>query len=91
MQMVVLHVYTKGFDSWLRDQLFRFCNEHLYVINFFTCIGEWDFEIYIELSDPEKSIAITQELYARFSNEIRKISILPVFRSEKKIDYPFAE
>ena len=80
MQTYKFLVYLRGFLPGVRDRLYEFCLKHKNVVNLIECLGNWDFEIGVEVERQQDTTEVARELYAEFSELIQDIQILPVFR-----------
>lgn len=80
-------VYAKGMRETLRKDLYAWSEKHPNVIHFVECVGEWDFEIGVEVLGPEHSTAIVQELNERFGKDLVKTETLPILRNLKYVFY----
>lgn len=79
-QMFELLVYAKGLNRELREQLYNFARAHSHTTYFVHCVGEWDFEIGLEVMDPLEANSFVQQIYETFGADIQTVKILPMFR-----------
>ncbi len=89
MQMFNLLIYAKGINQQLSKDLFEFAKHHRHIIHFLQCIGEWDFEMGVDVERAEDIIEVTQEIYQQFGERILTVKTLPLFRYIKLSYYPF--
>ena len=75
-----LLIFTNTFDKKFVKQLEKFSKEEPNIIHFLQGVGEWDFEIGVEVDKSEEVTFVTQKLYTEFGNEIIAIKVLPIFR-----------
>jgi len=80
---------AKGINPLLREELFQYAKRTRSVTLFVECIGNWDFEMFVEIPEPRTITRITRELYAKFSSELTSIKVLSVFGYTKFRMYPF--
>lgn len=78
---------TRGLRASLRKALLAWSANHPNVIHFIECVGEWDFEIGVEVQRPEQSTQIVQELFEQFGDEIVHIEVMMILRNLKYIFY----
>lgn len=88
MQAYKLLIYAKGMNVDLAKGLARFCETHRNVVYFIECIGTWDFEIGVEVGNPQEVTEIAQELYEEFGALINTIKLLNKF-SDIKVRWYF--
>jgi len=91
MQTFNFLIYAKGLPKKLKKQLLNFSEKHQNIIHLVECIGEWDFEIGVEVEKNADTTKILQELYESFGEDIRTIKTVPVFKNVKYLfyrDYP---
>lgn len=87
LHMFELLVYAKGLNPQLRDQVYDFCFAHPNTTYFVHCIGEWDFEIGLEVKDPSEANNFVQGLYEKFGADLQTVKILPMFKYLKYAFY----
>lgn len=83
VQAFELLIYTKGLDAAFSDQLFEFAKQHPHIVHFVQSIGEWDFELGIEVETMYDATRISEELYNKFGNTIITITTIPLFKQLK--------
>lgn len=88
MQAYKLLIYAKGMNIELAKALGRFSELHRNVVYFIECIGTWDFEIGVEVANPQEVTEIVQELYEEFGALINTIKLLNKF-SDTKVRWYF--
>lgn len=89
MHMYELLVYTRGINAELRDQLHSFAQTNPHVLYYLHTIGEWDFELGIEVQKAEDVVAITEALYAACGADVLTIKVIPLFRYVHLSYFPF--
>jgi DNA-binding Lrp family transcriptional regulator len=89
MQSFLLLISVKGFEPKQRTALLRFAQNHPRVVVFIEAIGNWDFEMTMDVEQARDTISIVQELHSTFSNYIQSIQVLPIFGYPKVREYPF--
>lgn len=83
IQAFELLIYTKGLDAAFSDQLFEFAKQHPHIVHFVQSIGEWDFELGIEVETMYDAARISEELYSKFGNTVTTITTIPLFKQLK--------
>ncbi len=89
MHCYKLLIHTRGFSSALDQELFKFCLEHRNITTLIRCVGNWDYEIGVEVSTPDGLLDITHILQVHFGESIVKIEELTQFRDLKVNCFPF--
>lgn len=89
MQMFEVLIYAKSITKNLRNEIFNFSKAHPNIAYFLHCIGEWDFELGVEVEKAEEINGVVKKLYERFGKDLATVKILPLFRSLKLSWYPF--
>lgn len=83
MHAFQLLVYARGMSSHLNQEIARFAETHPNIVYFVECIGEWDFEVGVEVQDPQQVRELVQALYERLGTELIMIKVSSVFRCLK--------
>lgn len=81
-------LFTKGLHKGLRNKLYSFAKKHQFVVQYVRTIGEWDYELTVELPRSEMLHDFVQELYDTFGEQIKKTSVLPLFQYYKESYFP---
>lgn len=81
--------YAKNSNPKLCKKLANFCFKHKNISAFIECIGNWDFELNVELKDPAGINNINQELYEKFAAEIAILKTVSLIQTIKTAPYPF--
>ncbi|MCB0354713.1 MAG: Lrp/AsnC family transcriptional regulator [Bdellovibrionales bacterium] len=89
IQSFYLLIDSKGLRPNLSEDLFKFAREHPNIIFFVECLGSWDFEMGIEVEDPQDAVRLKQALTDKFGDSLNSIKLLFVFRYHKVSKYPF--
>ncbi len=88
MQAFKALIHSKGLQPQIREQIMKFIATHPQVVNLSTCLGEWDYELGIEVVNPLQASEIVSELYEASGDLISHIELLPVF--EQNVSERFA-
>lgn len=80
---------TKSITPKFRQDLFKFCLEHVHVVHYTENIGAFDFEISISVPEPQRVIQFSEEIRSRLDPQIADIKVFPSFRLLKSQQYPF--
>jgi Lrp/AsnC family transcriptional regulator, leucine-responsive regulatory protein len=91
MQTFMLLVCVKGFSSKFREIFFQFCKQHPKVVILIHSIGNWDFEVVVEVKDSVETTVLTEEIYDKFGAYLNWVKILPSFGYPKVMEYPFQD
>lgn len=78
-----LHIHTNGLSLDLERRLRTWTDAHPHVVHFIECIASWDFEIGVEVEDPQMTTRIVRELYDQFGTHIVQIEMVPIFVNRK--------
>jgi DNA-binding Lrp family transcriptional regulator len=78
-----LLVYGKGINPDLSAELQKFCDRHPNVVYLIECLGNWDYEIGVEVSQTEEVTRIMQEIFEEFGAQVNTIKLLTKFRDIK--------
>jgi DNA-binding Lrp family transcriptional regulator len=89
MQTYTYLIYAKGADRRFGDELYQFAAEHPAVSYLYQCLGSWDFELNVEISDGKEIAELTRQIQNRFGAHINTIKVLPKFRELKYSLVPF--
>lgn len=89
MQLFKLLVFVKGMNTQLRKKLLHFAEAHHSIAHFIECLGNWDYELGVEVENSEDVVTITQELYNEFGKDINTIRVMSIFGHPKVSNYPF--
>ena len=79
LQIHKLFIKTRGVGPKLRDRMDSFVLREAEVINFFRCLGAWDFEMVIETPSASEVTQIRERLFEEFEDVIIGIDIVPIF------------
>lgn len=91
VQSFLLLVNVKGFTEKMRKRFVLFCKEHPNIVVLIEAIGNWDFELEVEVEDSREIRTLTQELHDSFGTYIQSIKVLPSFGYPKVREYPFLD
>ncbi|MFN8391275.1 MAG: Lrp/AsnC family transcriptional regulator [Bdellovibrionota bacterium] len=73
----------------LRDKLLRFSAKQKYVSSFVHCVGNWDFELSIDLEQPADLPDILEEISICGAGDIFRLKVLNLLTHHKVRLYPF--
>lgn len=71
-----------------RDSLLQFSIRHPHVIFWVEMIGEWDFELDIEVSDASQVSEICDDIQREFGRELANIEVVPMLKELKDACFP---
>ncbi len=89
MQTYEVLINAKGASQSLRESLSTFSKKHKYVVHFVSCLGEWDYEIGIEVPDSQLLLSTLQEIAEKFGDQIVSMKTLSLFQNLKYSLFPF--
>ena len=89
MQTHEVFLSAKGASQSLRESLFTFSKKHKYIVHFVSCLGEWDYEIGIEVPDNQTLLATLQEIAEKFGDQLVSMKTLSLFQNLKYSLFPF--
>jgi DNA-binding Lrp family transcriptional regulator len=72
-------IYGRGVRQDLTKKISQFVEAENSVVNVTHCLGEWDFELSIEVQDPMESAEKVSALYDHCGASVERIELLPVF------------
>ncbi|MCB0337675.1 MAG: winged helix-turn-helix transcriptional regulator, partial [Bdellovibrionales bacterium] len=87
-QMYVFRISTRGFPVGLRDKLFQFAANESLVVYALRTIGQWDFELGVEVSTAQQVSHMTQRIHDVFQTDVVSVQPIPVVRYHKVVGYP---
>lgn len=82
-----LLVHARGFSQQLKDSLFEFARNEDSVVNFIHCIGDWDFEMTVEVAQSSEITALIQRLNRTHGTHIHRTEILTIFKQSQSVQY----
>ena len=88
--MFRLLIDFKGVNHTVRATLARYCTQHPYITSYTETIGSWDFEIGVELEQPDQVREIAEGIYELFGRDLHTIKVLSRFENLKWQPYPLA-
>ncbi len=89
MQSYRLLIKLQNMDEKARNNLFSYVNENQNMILAIETVGEWNFEITLELENPEKLQKEISKLRDKFNTIIKNVEFLIMFEDDLVYDpYP---
>ncbi len=85
-----LLIYETYSSSNLVERLYKYSVDHENITGFVRCMGNWDYEIHVEVSSPRQLPEIVNDIYDLFGDSIRTIRTLSDVATHKACTYPFA-
>jgi len=89
MQSFLLLVAVKGSTPDSRALFFEFCKRHPNIVLLIHALGNWDFELAVDVASARDIITITQQVREQLGTAIDFLKVLPLFRYAKVSEYPF--
>ncbi|NQV88943.1 MAG: Lrp/AsnC family transcriptional regulator [Parcubacteria group bacterium] len=90
METYEVLVSAKGASKQLRDELFLFSKAHENIVHFVTCLGQWDYEIGVEVNDGHELTVVLQAIAEKFGSRLVSLRTLSIFKHLKYSLYPFS-
>ena len=84
----VILIYMKGISPDFKQRLEEFARKEPHVLYFIECMGNWDFELGIEVQELKTVTNITQKLYDHFPGDMRTLKVIPILNYFKVKNYP---
>ena len=81
-----IFIRTKNKSETTTKNLMEFCARHKNITWFFKTIGQHDYEIRVEVENPEIYQEIIREIRSAFGNNIEELETVNIF-NELKEDY----
>ncbi len=85
----ILLVYTRGIGSSMEEELFQSARKHPNITHARSLIGEWNFEIGIEVQHAEDVIKVVEGFTEPLSSAVLRTKLLQRFRALHYRPYPF--
>lgn len=79
LQTFKLLLYARGADPAFAAKLLNFCLKHKNVVSFIECLGNWDFEVTVEVLENKEMIELISLFYDNFGQYLTDIEVLTVF------------
>jgi DNA-binding Lrp family transcriptional regulator len=76
----LFRINVRGVPVRFTQRLFGFIDQEPDVLYALRCLGEWDYELGVELEGASAVAALTSRLYRQFKTEILSIQPIPVLR-----------
>ena len=89
VELYVLLIYAKGVDPARKEDLYLFSKQHPNIIVFVECLGDWEYELNVEVENAEQITDLTQEIYELFGNSLISIKVVPILKRMKFSLFPF--
>jgi DNA-binding Lrp family transcriptional regulator len=76
----IIMVFTQGIGLALKERLRECAESESSVVYMTECMGQWDFELGVEVKEAKDITRVTEKLYDLFPEEIRSIRVIPIIR-----------
>jgi DNA-binding Lrp family transcriptional regulator len=83
-----LLIYARGLDLHFTRELRKTLWSCIEAVHFVECLGEWDFEVNIEVASDEQVTQLVDQLFSKFSQNITDIVPLGVVKTHKRWSIP---
>jgi len=80
VQQYVFLLETKGFSKEFADKIYDFSQKHSLVRKLVSCVGRWDYELEINITNYSEIKLFRNDLCSNFDNEIADISMYPLIK-----------
>ena len=90
MHLHTILVFAKGMSTALQQRMHDFALRHPAIVYLYSCLGSWDFELNVEVTDSREVSAIVEQLNQEFGDALNTIKVLTKFRDLKLSPVPFA-
>jgi DNA-binding Lrp family transcriptional regulator len=80
-----VHDLSQTFSSSLE----RYCRVHSNIVSYSRCIGDWDFELRVEVPAPESPALVQQQLQEHFEGKIYECRLIALYRTLRADNFPF--
>lgn len=61
-----------------KKKFFAYCQKHPSIVGLTECIGNWQYEVRIEVPSPSEATLLSQEIYSLFKEHIHKIETVSI-------------
>ena len=89
VQQYKLLIYAKGVDPERTRKLENFALNHPNIVIFIECLGDWEYELSVEVEKANEITELTQQVYQEFGDSLTSIKVVPVFNRLKFSLFPF--
>lgn len=86
-----LLIKTSSRTTSFKKDFFEFSAAHPHIVGLTECIGQWQYEVRIEVTSTSEATKISQEISRKFSQNIHKIDIVNVIKELKYMKTPLIE
>jgi Lrp/AsnC family leucine-responsive transcriptional regulator len=73
----------KNISEKIEQDLVNYCKSNSYIVYFVKALGEWDFEIDVEVESVEKFRELMMDLKSKFQNDLKDYSSLLIYKVHK--------
>ena len=88
VQSFLLLAAVKGIDRGLQERFWQFCTNHPNIVLAIHCLGNWDFEMAVDVEDARDIIRVTEEVRVALGGALHSLKTLPQFAYRKVCEYP---
>lgn len=81
-------VSARRLNKRFLQDFYEYSSNHRNIEMFIRCVGSWDFELIVQVTEQEDIEEITNDINRRFSNFVDNLSIFPRFKVYKSVPYP---
>ncbi len=74
----IIMLFTQGISLDLKERLKACAEAETSVVYLTECMGQWDFELGVEVREAKEITRVTEKLYDLFPEEIRSIRVIPI-------------
>lgn len=85
----VVLVSTRGISNQLRADFKKYCYTQRNITTLINTLGEWDFEMAVEVENAQDMHALTGEMKSLFGADLYHLKVMPLYSFLKAELYPF--
>lgn len=89
MEVATLLVFSKGLSRKSRDAVRKFADACKNVTFTYECLGSWDFELNVDVSEGREISTISSNLSTALGNQVNSVKVLSKYRDLKYSFVPF--
>ena len=80
----IVLVPLKGLDKATKEAFALFCKKHPLVTDLYQTVGNWDFEVHLEVRDVNEFVDFRHSLYQQFPSQLGVIKVLNLLKTENR-------
>ncbi len=88
MEPYIILIYVRGINPKFKLELNRFARDEVRVVYVIESMGNWDYELGIEVQSNKDLTLITERLYDQFGTDLKTIKVVPILDYLKFKSFP---